>query len=94
MINLGTLNTDPCTIAWAINGERQVVGSSSADYDFGGTSPDEHAFLWEDGKMIDLNVFVPPHSNLTLVEPHYINDRGEITLQTGRKSTRSSVQAL
>ncbi len=79
MTSLGTLNSDPCSIAWAINGKGEVVGSSSADCDFSGGSTTEHAFLWDDGEMIDLNIFVPSSSHLTLVEPHYINDRGEIT---------------
>jgi hypothetical protein len=40
---------------------------------------DGHAVLWKkDGSMIDLNVFVPPGTDLTLLEPGYINDRGEI----------------
>jgi probable HAF family extracellular repeat protein len=77
--SLGTLDSDPCSIAWAINIKGTVVGSSSADCDFSGTSSDEHAFLSEDGKMIDLNALVPSGSKLTLVEPHYINDSGEIT---------------
>ena len=79
MSSLGTLNGDLCSIAWAINAKGQVVGSSSADCDFSGTSTTEHAFLWKDGEIIDLNDFVPSGSHLTLVEPHYINNRGEIT---------------
>ena len=80
MSSLGTLNDDLCSIAWAINAKGQVVGSSSADCDFSGTSTTEHAFLWKDGEMIDLNDFVPSGSHLTLIEPHYINNRGEITV--------------
>jgi probable HAF family extracellular repeat protein len=73
--NLGALHSDPCSIAWAINGKGQVVGSSRPKCE----STHEHAFLWENGQMIDLNIFVPPDSGLTLTEPHYINNRGEIT---------------
>ena len=28
--------------------------------------------------MIDLNIFVPPGADITLFEPGYVNDRGEI----------------
>jgi len=79
MTSLGTLGTDPCSIAWANNERGDIIGSSSAECNFAGNMSNEHAFLWRDGKMIDLNDFVSPSSNLTLVEPHYINERGEIT---------------
>jgi probable HAF family extracellular repeat protein len=79
MISLGTLGTDPCSIAWANNEQGEIIGSSSAECNFAGTMSDEHAFLWKDGNMIDLNTLVPPGSDLTLVEPHYINERGEIS---------------
>ena len=36
------------------------------------------AFLWEDGQLIDLNVFVPPGSSLQLNEAKFINDAGTI----------------
>jgi probable HAF family extracellular repeat protein len=73
MNDLGTLDGDSCSVAWAINSKGQVVGTSDQCI----AAP--RAFLWERGQIIDLNVFVPPSSDLTLVEPHYINERGEIT---------------
>ena len=76
---LGTLGTDPCSIAWANNERSDVIGSSSAECNFAGTMSDEHAFLWSNGRMFDLNDLVEPGADLTLVEPHYINQRGEIT---------------
>ena len=37
------------------------------------------ATLWEPrGPGIDLNAFLPPGSDLTLFETHFVNDRGEI----------------
>jgi probable HAF family extracellular repeat protein len=77
MTNLGTLAGDPCSSAEGINSRGQIVGSSSAQCTFDHT--DTRAFLWENGgPMIDLNIFVPPGSGLTLFEAGYINDRGEI----------------
>ena len=50
----------------------------------------EHAFLWDNGTMVDLNVFLPPNSDLTLNEAVFINSRGEIsgfgTLLTARNT--------
>ena len=79
MSSLGALGTDPCSIAWANNDSGDIVGSSSAECNFVGTMSDEHAFLWRNGKMYDLNDLIPAGGNLTLVEPHYINERGQIT---------------
>jgi hypothetical protein len=36
--------------------------------------------LWEKGEMFDLNAFVPPDVSVQLADPHFINDRGEITV--------------
>ena len=80
MTNLGTVAGDACSVAFHINSHRQIVGSSvSSDNCFGDSG---HAFLWEDGGMIDLNIFIPPGVNLTLTQGAFINDRGEI-LATG-----------
>ena len=40
--------------------------------------PFRHAFLWENGAMIDLNSLIPSNSSLELVAAENINDRGEI----------------
>ena len=80
--DLGTLNGDCYSEAWAINSKRQVVGNSLS-CDFFPRS----AFLWENGSMVDLNTLIPPGSSLQLVligpysfspGPGPINDRGEI----------------
>lgn len=81
---LGTLNSDPCSVADAINSKGQVVGGSGS-FGTGGffpaceTTSIEHAVLWGNGRIVDLNAFVPPDSELTLVEASSINDRGEIS---------------
>jgi probable HAF family extracellular repeat protein len=73
MIDLGTVDGDGCSSAYAINSKGQVVGESLAcDFSV------EHAFLWEDGRIIDLNRFVPSGSGVQLTEPSAISDRGEI----------------
>jgi probable HAF family extracellular repeat protein len=73
MTDLGTLDGDCFSGAWGINAQTQIVGQSIT-CDFTGF----RAFLWQDGKMLDLNVFVPAGSGLTLNEVEQINDRGEM----------------
>ena len=82
MLNLGSLPDNACSAADAINSAGQIVGGSGFyDADFFPACTDlvEHAFLWENGTMVDLNAFVPPGSDLTLNEAVFINDRGEIS---------------
>ena len=77
MIDLGSLAGDPCSVAISINAQPQIVGFSD---DCSGNN--QHAFLWEDGRITDLNGFVPAGSDLTLIQGLFINDRGEITAQS------------
>ncbi len=80
--NLGALPGDACSAADAINSAGQIVGGSGfnvAQFFPACTDLVEHAFLWENGTMVDLNAFVPPGSDLTLNEAVFINDRGEIS---------------
>ena len=73
MTDLGTVGGDPCTGALGINSKVEVVGWS------GDCAVNLHAFLWENGRIIDLNAFNPPHSSLQqLLLAYNINDRGEI----------------
>jgi probable HAF family extracellular repeat protein len=58
--------------AFAINSRDQVVGTSLA------CNGDFRSFLWENGKMVDLNTLIPPNSSLFLLETLAINDRGWI----------------
>jgi probable HAF family extracellular repeat protein len=80
MTNLGTLPGNSCSSPDAINASGQVVGGSGVSASFPAcTDLVEHAFLWECGRMIDLNDFVPDSSDLTLNEAVFINDNGEIS---------------
>ena len=82
MTNLGTLPGNACSVSDAINSSGQVVGGSgiSGSAFFPAcTDSVEHAFLAENGRIIDLNRFVPDSSDLTLNEAMFINDRGEIS---------------
>jgi probable HAF family extracellular repeat protein len=64
-----------CIGAFGINSKDQVVGQAVENYCSG---PGAHAFLWENSHIIDLNVFVPPGSGVTLGDVEQINDRGEM----------------
>ena len=39
---------------------------------------EDHAFLWENGSIVDVNTLVPPGSGLTVANAFQVNDRGEI----------------
>jgi probable HAF family extracellular repeat protein len=82
MTNLGALPDNACSVSDAINSSGQVVGGSGFSLSAffpACTDSVEHAFLSENGRMIDLNRFVPDSSDLTLNEAVFINDRGEIS---------------
>ena len=82
MTNLGTLAGDTCSVSDGVNSSGQVVGGSGvsdAAFFSACTGSIEHAFFWDNGRMIDLNRFVPNSSDLTLNEAVFINDRGEIS---------------
>jgi probable HAF family extracellular repeat protein len=72
MIDLGTLPGDVSSFAPGINNEGQVVGGSCT------AATGCRAFLWEDGKMTDLNTFIPADSPLYLLQAIAINNRGQI----------------
>lgn len=74
MTNLGTVDGDPCSEANSVNAKNQVVGIS-ATCDFFSV---QHAFLWENGRIVDLNTLIPANSSLQLLFAANINDRGEI----------------
>ena len=70
--DLGTLEGDALSQAFAINARRQVVGIS-----FGGTAG-ARAFIWEGREMIDLNTLVDIAPDV-LLSAQDINDAGQIT---------------
>jgi probable HAF family extracellular repeat protein len=71
--DLGHLEGDCGSRAWAINSQSQIAGISLPC-----TGIEGRAFLWETGSMVDLNSLIPPGSSLKLLFPMAINDRGEI----------------
>ncbi len=74
MTDLGSVAGDGCSNANGINSRGQVVGES-----FSCSEDAHHAFLWENGgPAIDLNIFVPPGSDLQLTEAQFIGEGGEI----------------
>jgi probable HAF family extracellular repeat protein len=74
MTDLGNLGLT--SFAFAINSGGQVVGASRVN------STTVHAFIWEKGgPMVDLNMLVSPSSDIVLIDPYYINDRGYIAVQ-------------
>ena len=74
--DLGVLPGDSCSRAYGVNSRGQVVGNSESEAlcDQSG----EHAFLWEDGQMFDLDKLIPAGSSLKLSHALAITDRGEI----------------
>jgi len=75
MTGLASVEGYDCSNTDGINPQGQIVGWA---FPCDESSP-SHAVLWErQGPGIDLNVFVPPGSDLELVEANAINNRGEI----------------
>lgn len=73
MRDLGTLGGE-WSVARAINNSGQVIGESTLVV---GETLD-HAFLWEDGEMHDLNDLIPADSGWELTECYDINEQGQI----------------
>ncbi|HWZ57637.1 MAG TPA: hypothetical protein VNW46_01580 [Gemmatimonadaceae bacterium] len=69
---LGMLSGDFLSEALDINNRRQVVGTSIGA---NGT----RAFIWQDGKMIDLQTLMPNGYTNVLQSAQGINDQGQIT---------------
>ena len=73
MTTIGSVDGDPCSVAAFVR-HGQVVGAS-----WDCTPNYLHAFLWENGSIVDLNTLVPPGTGVQLTVADYINERGEIT---------------
>jgi probable HAF family extracellular repeat protein len=86
--DLGTLGGTGSD-AWGINDSGHVVGSSQVD-----SSPNTHAFLFRNGRMVDLNSYLIPGSGWTLVQAQSINDRDQIVGTGIDPSGRSRVWLL
>jgi probable HAF family extracellular repeat protein len=73
MIDLGTLPGDVYSEALGINQSGQIVGVSYA-----ANFATSRAFIWENGKMSDLNARLWPRSPYYLLYANDINDRGDV----------------
>ena len=69
MVDLGTLGGNE-SYAWSINDDGVVVGKSQVPE--GGT----HGFMWMDGEMYDVNNFIVPDLDATIVNVRDINESG------------------
>jgi probable HAF family extracellular repeat protein len=73
MIDIGTVDSDPCSNGVTINSLGQAAGTST---DCRGNV--QHLFLWEHGSIVNLSALVRPGADLVFNDPVMINDRGEI----------------
>jgi probable HAF family extracellular repeat protein len=78
LVNLMSLSAegDDCSQPLRINSHDQIVGVS-----FSCETGTEHAFVWENGSMADLNALIPADSGIELVYAGWINDAGMIAGQ-------------
>ena len=83
--DLGALGPNLISQALGVNNRDQVVGTSQIQLD---SALGNHAFIWQGGKMMDLNSMVAPGTTLTLTIAQEINDRGEITGQATTPAAR------
>jgi probable HAF family extracellular repeat protein len=73
LTDIGTVDGDDCSIGFNINSANQIVGLS-----FPCNGPDTHAFLWENGKIVDLNSLISDGSGIEVEFAGDINNSGEI----------------
>lgn len=79
IIDLGSLPHCDYSDAYAINDSGQVVGEAE-------TVPGPwHAFLWQNGKMRNLNYVVANRADLLLRKAVSINNKGEILCEAKNK---------
>jgi probable HAF family extracellular repeat protein len=62
------------SVAYGINDRDQVVGAANVADD----GSHLHAFVWENGRLSDLNTLLPEKSGWVLQEARDINNRGQI----------------
>ena len=79
--DLGVLPGYKHSLAFSINSKSQIVGCLTNDLNKGcicDFNVCSHGFLWENGRIFDLNKLVPRGSAIKLMLPLNINDLGEI----------------
>jgi probable HAF family extracellular repeat protein len=74
MTDLGVVDSFPCSTAFSVNSNGQVVGETGICGQGGGPS----FFSEHGGPMVDVNTLVLPGSDIEVVDAFQINDRGEI----------------
>jgi probable HAF family extracellular repeat protein len=84
--NLGGLLPGYSSIAYDINNLGQIVGSASL------ADGDAHAFLYENGRMVDLNTLVDPASGWTISGAAAINDLQQIAASACRAGVCQAVR--
>jgi probable HAF family extracellular repeat protein len=80
--DLGVLPGYKHSLAFSINSKNQIVGCVTNNLNKGcicDFSVCAHGFLWENGVMFDLNKLIPHGSDIKVMLPLNINNRGEIT---------------
>jgi probable HAF family extracellular repeat protein len=92
LTDLGVLGIDEfgteSSFANAVNNKGQVVGFSS--YSESGLPKGNHAFIYQNNTMVDLNILLPLGSDWLLENALAINDNGQITVYgTYSKGTQS-----
>jgi probable HAF family extracellular repeat protein len=83
---IGGLFTDGVSIASDINNLGQVVGSARGPDGIG------HAFLYEAGGLVDLNMLIDPASGWTITDASTINDVQQIAAQACRAGVCQAVR--
>ncbi len=83
-VPLGTLPGGTISYAGGIGGAGQVVGYAD------GPGFSEHAFLYSNGQMTDLNTQIPANAGWTLITAASINNAGQIV---GQGTTGAAVHA-
>jgi len=80
--DVGVIAGDNAGSAYSVNASDQVVGRSALCIKVNPNDSCEsvsyHAFLWENGSIVDLETLVLPGSGITVNDALNINDRGEI----------------
>lgn len=72
--DLGTLTGGSESFAYDVNAYGEVVGTSG----YTGGAFGNHAFVFKDGQMQDLNTLIPAGTGYTLKYANAINDQGQI----------------
>ena len=82
MTNLGNLGSNKDTEAYDVSDNHQIVGTSSIS---GKQGTIQHGFVWQNGKMTDLNSILPARITGYIFEANGINSAGQIVgnLSTG-----------